>query len=94
MLYSKGISNDSDCPIKPYLKMINDLKSIANYGKTHATSGYEYACNGNTSLPISSLQNRLLYPVHSKCTNIFYLCRVIKKTKRKRITDKWKQIKK
>ena len=60
MLYSKGISNDSDCPIKPYLKMINDLKSIANYGKTHATSGYEYACNGNTSLPISSLQNRLL----------------------------------
>ena len=60
MLYSKGIINDSDSPIKPYLKMISDLKSIASYGKSHATSGYEYACNGNTSLPISNLQNRLL----------------------------------
>lgn len=60
MLYSKGIFNDSDSPIKPQLKTISDLKLIASYGKTHSTAGYEYACNGNTNLPISNLQNRLL----------------------------------
>jgi hypothetical protein len=60
MLYSKGIFNDSDCPIKSYLKIVNDLKSIASYGKTHSTSGYEYAFNGNTTIPITDIQNRLL----------------------------------
>ena len=60
MLYSKGLSNDSDSPIKPLLKMINDLKSIASYGKTHITAGYEFAVNGNTKVSISNIQNRLL----------------------------------
>lgn len=60
MLYSKGIKDDSDCPAKSHWKTITDLKSIAIYGKSHATSGYEYACNGNTTLAITDLQNRLL----------------------------------
>jgi hypothetical protein len=60
MLYSKGIIDESDCPAKSHSKTICDLKSVASYGKTHATAGYEYACNGNTNLPLSNLQNRLL----------------------------------
>lgn len=60
MLYSKGLCNDSDSPIKPLLKMINDLKSIASYGKTHTTAGYEFALNGNNKVPLSNIQNRLL----------------------------------
>lgn len=60
MLYSKGINDDSDCPAKPYSKTLSDLKSIVIYGKSHAASGYEYACNGNTTLTITDIQNRLL----------------------------------
>lgn len=60
MLYSKGINDDSDCPAKPHSKTLSDLKSIVIYGKSHAASGYEYACNGNTTLTITDIQNRLL----------------------------------
>jgi hypothetical protein len=60
MLYSKGINDDSDCPAKPHNKTLTDLKSIVIYGKSHAGSEYEYACNGNTTLPITDIQNRLL----------------------------------
>lgn len=60
MLYSKGLSNDSDCPIKPLMKMITDLKSIVSYGKKNITAGYEYALNGNAKVSISNIQNRLL----------------------------------
>lgn len=60
MLYSHGLFDNSDVPAKTHKSMIKRFEEMIKYGKEHLKSGYNYSCNGNSNVEITSFQNRLL----------------------------------
>lgn len=66
MLFSKGVLDKSDPPYKSHKLLIGDLRTIANYGRAHSTSGYCYSMDGiparneNHDIVFSEIKNRLI----------------------------------